>query len=187
MKYILNRCNIDKAIETFSENEHFKHIALSRLLVVYAIKKQLKNITDIKWYFEYNFANVNDNRILLSYQPAEQTGLELFFEIPLNQKFELRAFLGISSAHFLDIYNFLIENEIIQENQFVLKAAYHTIPHFILNTTKQYNVEVLRDIEHLYNTNSCLKLDENIQKDITEGYSIFLPIFKTILRNFTIK
>ncbi len=183
MKFTLSKDNIKKAEEKFSTNEHFKHIALPRLMAVYAVKKTLCNIPELKWSFEYNFTNINTNRIILEYQHPKSADLNLFYEIPLTQKFEMRAFLGISSAHFLDIYNFLIKENIIKENQFTLKAEYHTIPHFILNKTQRYNTGILNSIE----LSSSLEkyVDKNIQQEIKTGIELFLPIFKTITEHFS--
>ncbi len=183
MKFTLNKNNIKTATNKFSTNEHFKHIALPRLMVIYAIKKTLCNIPELKWFFEYDFTNINTNRVVLEYQHPMSADLKLFYEIPLTQKFELRAFLGISSAHFLDIYNFLLNKKIIKENQFILKAEYHTIPHFILNKTQQYNIDILRSIE----LSSDLEkyIDNHIQQDIKAGIELFQPIFKTTIEHFS--
>ncbi len=182
MKLPLNIDNIKKATEQFSNNNHFRHIALPRLLSLCAIKKALRNIPDIKWLFEYNFTNINSNRVIIEYQPAKSSELNLFYEIPLSQKFEFRAFLGISSAHFLDIYNYLINNNIIKENQFTLRAEYHTIPHFVLNQCQRYNVGLLSAISTNWDMEN--NIDFKIKEEIEKGIEQFQPIFKTIIAHF---
>ncbi len=182
MKLSLNVDNIKKATEKFSNNDHFHHIVLPRLLSLCAVKKALRNIPDVKWTFEYNFTNINNNRVIIEYQPSESSELNLFYEIPLNQKFEFRAFLGISSAHFLDIYNFLINNNIIKENQFTLKAEYHTIPHFILNQHQRYNVGLLSAISTNWDMEN--NIDNNIKEEIKKGIEQFQPIFEIVTSHF---
>lgn len=182
MRSQLNKTNIEEVTKKFTTNDHFKHIALPRLLAIYAIKKTLRNVTDIKWFFEYNFTNTNNNRVILEFQHNKQDDLTLFYEIPLTQKFELRVYLGISSAHFLDIYNFLINKNIITENQFTLKAQYHTIPHFILNTKFKYNIGILQQIT--INSDLSENIDTTIQEDIKNGLEQFNPIFKYIANTF---
>ena len=110
MKAELNQQNIDKAEELFSSDVNFALTVLPRLKLLYVIKKELKLYNDLCWFFEFDYVNVNQNRVLIEYLPSVNTELALYYEIPLVQKFELRSFLGNSSVHFIDVYNFLIES-----------------------------------------------------------------------------
>ncbi len=182
MKLSLNKENIQKVIAEQQGNEHFQHIALPRLLALYAIKKSLRDIPSIKWYLEYNFVNHHSNRLILEYEESQKYELNLFYEIPLAQKFEFRAFLGTSSAHFIDIYNFLIKKNVIQENQFPLKAEYRTIPHFILNKKQHYDLKILHNIDIASDLDK--NIDDDIQQEIKQGIEQFQPIFNFILQHF---
>jgi hypothetical protein len=84
-------------------------------------------------------------------------------------------------VHIIDIYNFLINRNIISKDQFPLKAEYHTIPHFILNKNKRYDLGILKQ----NSTNWDLNLvDDIIKKELHNSFSIFNPIFNEILKNF---
>lgn len=184
MKAELNQKNIEKAEHLFSSNLNFSLNVLPRLKVLHAIKKELKAYHDLKWLFEFDYVNVNQNRVLIEYLPAANTGLALFYEIPLVQKFELRSFLGHSSVHFIDIYNFLIEKSILKEKQFPIHAEYRKIPHFILNKkVNRYQLPILN--QHSGSTPQLnTPIDERVLIEIKQGLDLFNPIFKIIIDNF---
>ncbi len=184
MKAELNQQNIDKAEELFSSNQNFKLTVLPRIKLLYAIKKELKSFSDLRWFFEFDYVNVNQNRVIINYLPSANTELDLYYEIPLMQKFELRSFLGNSSVHFIDIYNFLIENSYVKENQFTIHAEYRKIPHFILNLkVKRYQFPILKQY---LDTVPCLNvpIDELVLEEVNSNFNLFNPIFKLIIDNF---
>lgn len=184
MKAELTHQNIAKAEELFSSNTNFTYTVLPRLKVLYAIKKELKDYHELKWFFEFDHVNVNQNRVIIEYLPSENTDLNLFYEIPLVQKFEIRSFLGNSSVHFIDIYNFLLERDYIKENQFTIHAEYRKIPHFILNLrVKRYQPPILNCYSSL-NQNSTDVIDELILNEIKSSLDLFNPLFKSIIDNF---
>jgi len=185
MKAELNKQNIEKAISEFSNNANFNYTVLPRLKVLHAIKKELKSFHELKWMFEFDYVNINQNRVFIEYLPAQETDLTLFYEIPLSQKFELRAFLGNSSVHFIDIYNFLLQKEHIKEKQFTIHAEYRKIPHFILNLkTNRYHKPVLT--HHSKSEDSFTdEIDEAIREELKGCFDTFNSIFKIIVDNFT--
>jgi hypothetical protein len=184
MKAELNQQNIDKAEKLFLSSPNFKLTVLPRIKLLYAIKKELKNCSDLRWFFEFDFVNVNQNRVIINYLPSLNTELSLFYEIPLIQKFELRSFLGNSSVHFIDVYNFLIENSYIKEKQFTMRAEYRKVPHFILNLkVRRYQLPILNQYsDSVKNANA--PIDEVIFDEISRNFDLFNPIFKYILDNF---
>ena len=184
MKAELNQANIDKAEELFLSDPNFKLTVLPRIKLLHAIKKELKNYNDLKWSFEFNYVNVNQNRVIIKYLPSVNTEISLFYEIPLVQKFELRSFLGHSSIHFIDIYGFLIKNSYIKEEQFLIRAEYRKIPHFILNlNVKKYQIPVLNHyFDSKYNSDS--PIDELVLEEVRNNFDLFNPIFKLIIENF---
>ena len=184
MKAELNQHNIDKAENLFLSNLNFKLTVLPRIKMLYALKKELRNFSDLRWSFEFDFVNVNQNRVIIDYLPSANTELSLFYEIPLVQKFELRSFLGNSSLHFIDVYNFLIENSYIKEKQFTIRAEYRKIPHFILNLkVKRYQVPILN--QYLDSkTELSAPIDALILEELTSKFNLFNPIFKLIIDNF---
>jgi len=184
MKAELNLQNINKAEELFTSNTNFTYTVLPRLKLLHEIKKELKDYHDLKWSFEFDHVNVNQNRVLISYLPSAYSDLDLFYEIPLVQKFEFRSFLGNSSVHFIDIYNFLLENNYIREDEFVIHAEYRKIPHFILNLeVKRYHQAILN---HYSGTNKNLngQVDTPILEEIKRILELFNPIFKLIVDRF---
>jgi hypothetical protein len=184
MKAELNQQNIDKAEELFLSNPNFKLTVLPRLKLLYAIKKELKSYNDLKWSFEFDHVNVNQNRVYIDYLPSANTELSLYYEIPLTQKFAIRSFLGSSSVHFLDVYNFLIENSYIKEKQFAIHAEYRKVPHFILNLkVKKYQVPVLNHYSDP-ELNLSLPIDELVLEEFITSFNLFNPIFKLIIDNF---
>ena len=184
MKAELNQQNIDKAEEQFSSNMNFALTVLPRLKLLYAIKKELKSSNDLCWFFEFDYVNVNQNRVLIEYLPSVNTELALYYEIPLVMKFELRSFLGNSSVHFLDVYNFLIEGLYIKEKQFTIRAEYRKVPHFILNLkVKRYQMSILNQYSgSIPNFNP--PIDELILEELSHKFNLFNPIFKLIIDNF---
>jgi len=181
MIFTFDKESIEKATTTFQNNNNFIYTALPRIKSLYTIKKSLKAIPNLEWMFEFNHTNVNDNKVIIRYNHNKSSDFSFSYEIPLAQKFELRVFLSKSSVHFIDIYNFLINRNIISKDQFPLKAAYHTIPHFILNKNKRYDLGILKQ----NSTNWDLNLvDDIIKKELHNSFSIFNPIFNEILKNF---
>ncbi|GAB7086836.1 hypothetical protein [Marinifilum fragile] len=182
----LEKVNIEKAINLFAQNQNFTYTAYPRLKTLYAIKKEFKHIPELDWKFEFDHVNVNQNRVIIEYRQNKSEDFSFYYEIPLLVNFELRVFLAKSSIHFLDLYNFLLSNDIIKENQFKLKAEYHTIPHFIINQkVKRYNTGILNKIQN--NTDfDGLPVDDNIKNEIDLGFQFFNPIFNQILSQFQI-
>jgi len=184
MKAELNKLNIEKASIEFSTNNNFTYTVLPRLRVLYTIKKKLKHLHDLKWMFEFDYVNINQNRLIIEYLPSVGTDLNLFYEIPLMQKFELRSYLGNSSVHFIDIYNFLLQEKHIEEKQFTIHAEYRKIPHFVLNLrTNRYHKPTLI----LYSKSGdsfTEQIDEAILEEIKNSFELFNPIFKLIVADF---
>lgn len=184
MKAELNQQNIDKAEELFSSNQNFKLTVLPRIKLLHAIKKELKSYHDLRWFFEFDYVNINQNRVIIDYLPSANTELSLYYEIPLVRKFELRSFLGNSSVHFLDVYNFLIENSFIKEKQFAIHAEYRKVPHFILNlNVKRYQRPVLNQYSGTI-PNLNMPIDELILDELSHKFDLFNPIFKLIIDKF---
>ncbi|RZT96674.1 hypothetical protein EV201_1317 [Ancylomarina subtilis] len=184
MKAELNLQNISKAEELFASNTNFTCTVLPRLRLLHEIKKELKDYHDLAWSFEFDHVNVNQNRIIINYLPSTHSELDLFYEIPLMQKFEFRSFLGNSSVHFIDIYNFLLENKYIREKEFVIHAEYRKIPHFILNLeVKRYHQAILN---HYSETMQVVngQIDIPILEEIKRNLELFNPIFKLIVERF---
>ncbi|MCT4604023.1 MAG: hypothetical protein N4A59_14130 [Marinifilum sp.] len=186
MLFKLEKASIEKAIELFAHNQNFTYTAQPRLKALYAIKKEFKHISELDWHFEFDNVNVNQNRLIVEYQQNKSEDFKFFYEIPLSINFELRVFFAKSSVHFLDIYNFLLSNKLINENQFRLKAEYHTIPHLIINqNTKRYNTGILNKIKN-NNDFDGLPIDDNIKSEFDLGFQIFNPIFNQVLSQFKI-
>jgi len=184
MKSELNQQNISQAEELFASNMNFTLTVLPRIKLLYAIKKELKAYHDFKWSFEFNHVNINQNRIIIEYLPSTNKELALFYEIPLVQKFELRSFLANSSVHFIDIYNFLIENDYIKENQFTIRAEYRKIPHFILNLdVRRYQRPVLNHYSSV-KQDSINPIDHPVLEELKRNFDLFNPIFKHIVDSF---
>ncbi len=184
MKTELTQENISKAEELFQSNENFTCTVLPRLKLLYAIKKELKTLNDLRWFFEFNHVNVNQNRVIIEYVPSFGTEFNLFYEIPLSQKFELQAFLGNSSVHFIDIYNYLLETNHIKENQFVIHAEYRKIPHFILNlNVKRYQLRILNHYLKSETTSFNL-IDEVLLEEMRRSFDDFNPKFKLVIDSF---
>ena len=100
--------------------------------------------------------------------------------------FELRVYLSNSTVHFLDLYNFLIDKNIIKKDQFALKAEYHTIPHFILNTeTKRYDMSILNQYSLSDEIDDQI-IDKKVKADIENGFDQFNLIFEEIIKQFKI-
>lgn len=186
MKYPFNAINIEKLNQEYSGNQNFIHNTLPRIKILHTIKRNLNIIPNLYWHVEYNHANVNMNRVTIHYQNKASKDFNFFYEIPLSLKFELRVFLANSSIHFIDLYNFLLENRIMTKNQFSIKAAYHTIPHFIINSeTKRYNMSIINKHSAHNDLNENL-LDEKVKNDIQSGFAIFNPIFDQLIEQFKI-
>jgi len=186
MKFTFDKNNLEKVNQLFSSNQSFNFTALPRLKMFYALKKELKEISGLEWFFDFDHVNLANNRIIIEHSQNKSKDFNFYYEIPLTSKFELRVFLANSSVHFLDIYNFLLKEDIIHEKQFSLKAEYHTIPHFILNDNlKKYNAGVLK---HYLNNEDFdgEQIDGSIKKEIERGIQIFNPIFNQILNQFNI-
>lgn len=186
MKYPFTATNIEKLNQEHSMNQNFTQNVCPRLKILHAIKKNLNAIPNIDWYVEYNHIDVNMNRITIQYQNKACKDFNFFYEIPLSLKFELRVFLSNSSIHFIDLYNFLLENKIMKKDQFSIKAAYHTIPHFIINSsTKRYDMNIINKYSISNDQNENL-IDEKVKNDIQSGFEIFNPIFDQIIAQFKI-
>lgn len=184
MKAELNLQNINKAEELYTSNMNFTYTVLPRLRLLHEIKKELKDYHDLEWAFEFDHVNVNQNRIIINYLPSKHSDLDLFYEIPLVQKFEFRSFLGNSSVHFIDIYNFLLENNYIRENEFAIHAEYRKIPHFILNLdVKRYQQATLNHYSRIMKEANG-QLDDKILEEIKKNFEMFNPIFKLIVDRF---
>jgi len=186
MKFTFTKINLEKANQLFSSSQSFNFTALPRLKMFYALKKEMKEISGVEWFFEFDHVNVANNRIIIEYTQNKSNDFTFYYEVPLTSKFELRVFLANSSVHFLDIYNFLIKENIIQENQFPLKAEYHTIPHFIINENlKKYNAGILNKYLNRKDFDGEL-IDSSVKKKIEGGIQIFNPIFNQILNQFNV-
>lgn len=186
MKYLFTTANLEKLIQEYSENQNFTLNILPRIKILLAIKKELNTIPQLNWQIEFNHTDVNLNRITIHYKNQVNNDFNFFYEIPLSLKFELRVFLSNSSIHFIDLYNFLLEKEIISKDQFSIKAAYHTIPHFVINSeTKRYDMGIISK----YSTNNDQLenfIDEKVKNDILSGIKIFNPIFDQLIAQFKI-
>ena len=186
MKLTFSKSNIEKAIKEFSGNQNFVYTALPRIKAIYAIKKEFKLLSNLEWFFEFDHVNVNNNRVLIHFKNNMSGDFAFYYEIPLIQNFELRVYLAKSSVHFLDIYNFMLDKKMIQENQFPLKAEYHTIPHFIINKeTKRFNMGIISKYSDLSELDANV-IDEKIKAEIEKGFDFFNPIFRQILNQFKI-
>ncbi|MBI9060066.1 hypothetical protein L3049_21165 [Labilibaculum sp. DW002] len=186
MKHPFNKVNLNKAIKEYQANQNFIHTALPRLNILLAIKKELKSISNLEWEFEYNHTNVNQNAVRIQFRNQISNDFNFFYEIPLSMNFELRAYLSNSTVHFLDLYNFLIDKNIIKKDQFALKAEYHTIPHFILNTkTKRYDMSILNQYSLSDEIDDQI-IDKKVKADIENGFDQFNLIFEEIIKQFKI-
>ncbi|MDM8162027.1 hypothetical protein QUH73_19575 [Labilibaculum sp. K2S] len=186
MKYTFTATNLAKLSEEYSENQNFVLNTLPRLKILHAIKKDLNTITDLEWNIEYSPVNINMNRITIHYQNQACKDFNFFYEIPISLNFELRVYLSNSSIHFIDLYNFLLEKEILTKDQFSIKAAYHTIPHFVINKkTKRYDISIINKYSNTNEFNKNL-IDENVKNDIQSGFEIFNPVFDQIIEQFKI-
>lgn len=186
MRYSFTRDNIDKAAEEFSSNQNFKLNLLPRLKLLYTVKKQFIHLSNLDWFFEYDHVNISGNRVIIEFKNDVSPDFSFYFEVPLSLNFELRVFLSKSSVHFIDIYNFLLDREAIWENQFPLKAEYHTIPHLIINkATKRYNLGIVNKHLNSEELNESF-IDEKILEDFQSGFNLFNPIFDKILEEFKI-
>ena len=186
MKYIFTTANLEKLIQEYSENQNFTLNVLPRIKILLAIKKELNTIPQLDWQIEFNHTDVNLNRITIRYKNQVSTDFNFFYEIPLSLKFELRVFLSNSSIHFIDLYNFLLEKEIISKDQFLIKAAYHTIPHFVINSeTKRYDMGIISKYS-THNDQAENFIDEKVKNDILSGIKIFNPIFDQLIAQFKI-
>lgn len=186
MKYAFTEINIEKAILEFSENSNFIYTALPRLKMLFAIKKDFLNLSNLVWFFEFDHVNVNNNNVSIHLQHSSSEEFSFYYEIPLSQGFEFRVYLAKSTIHFLDLYNFLIEKGTLKKDQFILKAAYRTIPYFVLNTeTKKYNRGILNQYSGFDNLTKDI-IDENIKNEIQKGIKMFTPIFEQLLNQFKI-
>jgi len=186
MKYPFTAENIKKLSQEYSGNQNFILNTLPRLKILHTIKKSLNTIPNLYWHVEYNHTDVSMNRITIHHQNKANKDFNFFYEIPLSLKFELRVFLSNSSIHFIDLYNFLLEKGIIRKNQFPIKATYHTIPHFILNSeTKYYDMRIINKHSTHDDLNEYL-IDEKVKNEIQSGFKIFNPIFDQIIEEFKI-
>ena len=186
MKIELTTENIKKAILEFSNNSNFTLSILPRLKVLYYIKEELDYMSEMSWYFEYNYVNINNNRIIIEHLPSANTIFNFYYEIPLTSRFELRAFLGNSSLHFIDINNYILKQNLIQENDYKMIAEYRKVPYFIVNeSTNRYNNPIIRKFavsSSLFNKT----LDTNLLSEIKNGIIRFNKIFNFTLNNFNI-
>lgn len=186
MKHPFNKNNLEKAIKEYQNNQNFAHIALPRLKILLAIKKELKEISHLDWEFEYNHTNVNQNSVRIYFKNEISNNFNFFYEIPLSMNFEFRVFLSNSTVHFLDIYNFLIEKKIIEKDQYRLKAEYHTIPHFIINSeTKRYDHSIINKYSLSEEVDDQI-IDLKVKSDIEIGFDKFNLIFGEIIKQFKI-
>ncbi|RUT78260.1 hypothetical protein [Ancylomarina longa] len=186
MKFTFTQKDIEKSINEYSDNENFDITILPRIMALYAIKKELKEIQNLRWYYEYDHVNIHQNQVVMEYENNQSNNFTFHYQIPLKQNFELNVFLANSSIHFLDIYNFLIQKNIIQKDQFPLKAEYHTIPHFTISMlTKRYNLRILKKITEEKDLNHTFT-DDAILNELKNGFNIFNPIFEQILNQFKI-
>ena len=186
MKHPFNSANLEKAITEYQGNQNFTHIVLPRLKILLAIKKELKDISKLNWEFEFNHTNVNQNSVRIHFTNQICNDFNFYYEIPLSMNFEFRVFLSNSTVHFLDLYNFLIEKNIINKDQYTLKAQYHTIPHFIINKkTKRYDMSILNKYS-TYNEVIDQEIDEKVKAEIEGGIDRFNLIFEEIIKEFKI-
>lgn len=182
MKVLLTKENIGKVHDTFSNHPHFSEIIHPRLKILNNIKKELKDYPDLEWSFNYDHVNMHNNHVQLQYLPCRGTDFTFFFQIPLIQGFEFRLFLGTSSVHFIDLYNYLINNNLIAKNDYPIKAEYRTIPHFILNgNTKRYQMKTLNQVASPDHGDKVI--DEHILSVIESELNKFIPILKHLLQN----
>lgn len=186
MKFTFDKSNLEKASQMYADNQNFSYTVLPRLKVLYAIKKKFKSISDVEWFFEFDHVNINRNRVFIKFNSTKSEDFTFYYEIPLCQKFELRVFFAKSSIHFIDIYNYLINNNILLKNKYPLKAEYHTIPHLVINkNTKKYNVGILNQYTNSIDINQEI-IDKDIKNEIANGFNIFNPVFNQILNQFKI-
>lgn len=180
MNASLTKENILLAYKKFNLNDHFQQIIFPRLKVIYFIKKELKDFPELQWSFQYDHINIHNNHIKLSYIPCKGSDYEFSYEIPLMQNFELRLFLGKSSVHFIELYNHMINDNLIEKNQFPIRAEYRTLPHFLLNgEVKRYQMSILQQIIKQDDFQSII--DTLILDVIREAILQFNPILKKIL------
>ncbi len=75
--------------------------------------------------------------------------------------------------HFIDIYNFLIENSFIKEKQFAIHAEYRKVPHFILNLkVKRYQRPILNQYSGT-TPNLNMPIDELILDELSHKFDLF--------------
>jgi len=186
MKFTFTQKDIDKSIRIFSGNENFDFIILPRIKIIYTLKKELKEIQNLRWYYEYDHVNIHNNQIVIEYEHDKPNDFNFYYQIPLKQNFELNVFLAKSSIHFLDIYNFIIRNKIVEKDQFTLKAEYHTIPHFTISGhTKKYSRKILSKTTRIPSIEQ-ISIDDALLLELKDGFKKFNPIFKQILNQFKI-
>lgn len=186
MIFEFNQQSLNKISNEFSNNQNFMHIIFPRLKSLLAIKKDLKEISSINWFIEFNHTNINKNRLFINYTHNKGDDLSFYYEIPLTQRFELRAYIANSSVHFIDLYNFLLEKNILTKDQYQLKAEYHTIPHFILNRkVKRFDTGILNFNNSAKNYDD-LKVDVSLKDEIESNIKKFNSIYEQILNQFKI-
>ncbi|PKQ61711.1 hypothetical protein BZG02_14905 [Labilibaculum filiforme] len=186
MKYSFTSTTIEKLSLEYSGNQNFIQNTLPRIKIIHTIKKEFNTIPNLEWYIEYSPTNINTNRILIQYQNQESKDFNFFYEIPLSLNFEFRVYLSNSSIHFIDLYNFLLKKEIIHKDQYSIKAAYHTIPHFTINSkTKRYDLNIINKYVALSDNQNNL-IDEKVKNEIESGFKTFNPIFDQIIAQFKI-
>jgi len=179
MKIEFNRKNIERLTEEFASEEKFMTIILPRLLILINIKRELKSFSNLHWEFEYNSFNTENNKITITY-PTSNPNFNFYYEIPLRLSFELRLFLANSSVHFIDIYNFLLKNNMITKENYTLEAQYRKLPHLTINKNiKRYNISILKSI-----VGEESSIDDKISECVKACIEKYNTTLKNILLNF---
>ncbi len=131
--YELSPFGLESLRKAFENDEHFLGIALPRIQLIMAIKKELDASNSLIWKVKYSPVNRAENCITVSL-PDERKKFHFYYAIPLSLRLNVHLYLGDNTFNFFEAHPLLIQQGIIAENEYPVDATVNTLPHLVLSS-----------------------------------------------------
>ncbi|TRX63192.1 hypothetical protein [Carboxylicivirga sp. M1479] len=131
----LSEESLESLQKQLMHDEHFNSIALPRLKMINAIRKQLDDQGQLHWKVKYSPVNRSENSVIISLLDPRKK-FHFYYNIPLGLRLQLQLYLGDNTFNFFEAHPLLIKLGVIDEATYPVQATMNTLPHLVLSKRK---------------------------------------------------
>ncbi len=165
---LLNSENIENLGQLYIDDPHFNTIVKPRILFLNKLQDLFIEESNLSWQINYSPTHRSSNCVRITLKDAQKK-FAFYYQIPLLQRFELHLYLGNNTFNFFEAYPFLIEKEVMKEDEYKVKATTQILPHMVLSLrSTNYQREFMDE-----NLTLNAILDSNIYKNISNAFNQF--------------